>query len=332
MLLFFKIKQFHELKDISSAYEDFDYWDGRVRTILNSFVDFPINFIDDDPWRCIPRSIAENYSEFQEQVLVDSIEWAKGLMNDPEDFVKIQNFFQNEFHGRVLEEMDFEIKTPSGTEEISLSFAENFRFKSNSGFFNIFTIPKASRDIIVPQDQDSIIFAADFRQFEFRTFLKLQGLDDILKSDDIYATIGKELNMGDNPKVSILAYLYNDKDDRKLESFFKKKDLLSRVDDNNIFWSDEGPVYIPGDHENKKKVHTIIQTVSQYVYLKKLDKILQVLHNKRSQFLFPLHDSVILSLRKDEPEVLESVMDILEDETYKIKCYMGPNFRDAVEI
>jgi hypothetical protein len=253
------------------------------------------------------------------------------LFVENESFEKIQDFFQNEFPA-VLNQMNYEIKTRDGREQISLTFAENFRFKTLPDTFNIFTLPKINRDIIVPQDDDSVIFAADFRQFEFRTFLSLQGLNDFLDCGNIYERLGEELRITKDPKVSILAYMYDDRDDRVMEPFFKKRQLLSRIDENNIFWSKEGPVYLNPDHEPKKKLHTIVQTISQYVYLRKLDKVLNILHNKGSSFIFPLHDCIILSLKKDEPEVLEEVMEILEDKTYKIKCYMGPNFKDASEI
>ena len=117
----------------------------------------------------------------------------------------------------------------------------------------------------------------------------------------------------------------------KFEEFFGKETLLNQID-GNIFWYDDMPVYVPPDDPDGKRVHTIVQTISQYRYLNKLDRILKMLHNKRSKFIFPLHDSIILSLRKDEEEIIDAVFEILEDDVYKIKAYMGPNYRDITEI
>lgn len=332
LLLFFKVKQFNDLRDISASYEEFEHWNSRVKTILRSFVDFPANFPDDDPWRCVPRRIAEAYNESREEVLLDSMRWARSLLSNEDWWDDILDFFDDRFCGHVLEKMDYALKTPSGDQGVSLIFAENFRFKIDQGSFNIFNMTKVERDAVIPQDEQSLIFAADFRQFEFRTFLKLQGMDKYFDDDNLYQTIGKDLGMNvEDVKVGVISSLYGSKRDEKLERFFRRDELLSKID-GNIFWSDEGPVYVPEHHEKGKKVHTIVQTVSQYVYLRKLDKVLRMLHNKKSRFIFPLHDSVIISLRRDEPEVLDDVLDILEDKTYKIKCYMGSNFRDALEI
>lgn len=333
LLLFFKIKQFSNLKEISNSYDDFEYWEARIQTIFRSFANFPMVQDESDIWKCVPRQIAEAYNEAREQVLTEALVFAGKQFPSVEDFEKVQDFFQNQFPGRVIEKMDYPIRTSTGSEDISLTFAENFRFKTVSGSFHLFGLKKELRDMIVPADDDSVLFVADFRQFEFRTFLKLQGMDSFLDDDNLYQNLGKELGMSSSDlKVEIISYLYGQKEDRKLESFFQKKRMLARIEDERIIYTEEGPVFVPSEDNAGKQIHTLVQTVSQYVYLKKLDKILNLLHNKQSKFIFPLHDSVIISLRRDEPEVFDEILEILEDKTYKIKCYMGANFRDAQEI
>lgn len=169
LFLFFKIKKFSDLKNISSSYHEYEYWNNRIKSIISSFIDFPITFPNDDILHCIPLYILEPYKRFKEQVLRDGLRWAQSLVNENQWNI-ILNFFENVFCGNVLEKLSYSTNTAQGTKEVSLLFAENFRFKIEQGSFNVFGLTKNQRNIIVPHDEQSLIFMADFRQFEFRTF------------------------------------------------------------------------------------------------------------------------------------------------------------------
>ncbi len=329
LFLLFKIKQFQDLKEISSTFQDYEKSQDKVKTILKSFTEFPINLETVDVWDLVPHWISEVYSEFKEQVLIEGLEYCKCKTKD---FDKIINYFNNRFYGKVLEKLEFDILTLNGKEQISLAFAENFRFKSNPDMLNLFSLKKEERNLIIPQNKDSVIFAADFRQFEFRTFLKLQGFDDYLNNENIYEDLGKSLNLqAQDLKIGIISYLYGNKNNEKFEKFFKKQELLNKIE-QNIFWWKDYPVFVPENDGDGKKIHSIVQTVSQFIYLEKLDKILNLIQNSNSKFIFPLHDSVILSLHKKDEELIDKIIDAMEDETYKVKCYIGSNFKDIMEI
>lgn len=329
LFLFFKLKGFSDLKDVSPSYEKFLDWDRKIKNISYSFSQFPIKPCDDDPWRMIPKRILEGYNEFKEETLIEGLKWCESQISK-EDFVKINLFFKDIFAGNVIKKMDYALKSNNGLGKVSLSFAENFRFKSNSNSFNLFSLKKEDREIVIPQDDNSCIFAADFRQFEFRTFLEIQGMTEYF-NDNLYENLGKDLNIKTQDlKVGIIAYLYGNGNEN-LEKFFRRNVILQQIK-NNVFWYKEMPVYVPEEHTDGKKIHTIVQTLSQYRYLEKLEKILIKLENYNSKFIFPLHDSIIISLRKDEIDLIDDLVNILEDGTYKVKCFIGPNYKDLTEI
>lgn len=330
-LLFFKIKNFEDLKDVCPSYERFIKEQDRIRIILQSFLDWPIIHFDDDPMYPVPIHIKRSYSELYEQVLIEAYEHTKGLVS-AEDFDKIENFFRQTFRGDILQKLQYSILTSGGEENISLVFAENFRFKSEKGFFNLFSMPKEERHVIVPYSDSGSIFVSDYRQFEFRTFLNLQGKNEFLKDPSIYDSLGSHLQISSNDaKVGIISSLYGSSKNSKIEEFLDKSSLLDRVK-SNVFWADEYPVYIPDDSEEGKSVHTITQTISQYRYIERLSNILDLFNNSKSKFIFPLHDSIIASIEEEEFDLASQIVQSMECDVYKVKCYVGPNFKEIEEV
>jgi hypothetical protein len=222
-----------------------------------------------------------------------------------------------------------EIVVNNGTALTSFLFSENFRFKAAPDSLNVFNLQKENRDVLIPQTEDSIIFAPDFRQFEFRTFLNIQNISSYFEHEQIYEEIGKSLKIA-NPKESIISYLYGSKN-QKFEEFFKKESLIDKIEDE-IFWFNGLPIFVMDGYDFGKKVHTIIQTVSQFSYVEKLNKIVDYLSDKKSCFLYPHHDCMVFSIHNSEPEVVDFLIDQMEDEVYKVKCYAGSNYRDILEI
>lgn len=333
LLLFFKFKSDEDFSSLE-GYADLADLRSRVQNIIFSFLDFPINLDNYNERSLVPQFLWQNLERSRVSVYVEALQQSADLVGE-ENFLKICEFFSN-FKSDILNKLNFSIKTTNDKANIELVFAENFRFKSTHDSFNLFSLPKNYRDCIIPQDDNSLIFVADFRQFEFRSFLDIQtnlgiqNLNRFLKFENIYEEIGKELKIASNPKESIISYLYNSSN-FSMESFFKKQDMIEKIQDG-ICWCGDLPVFVKDDYDFGKKIHTIIQTVSQFRYIEKLHSVLFLLNGKKSKFLFPLHDSVIVSINRDEPYLIDQIIDLMEDDVYKTKCYIGNNFRDIEEV
>lgn len=329
LLLFFKIKQQKDFESICPQnYSKLSEVQMVAENTFSSFRGLPVRLSDYEASSLVPNFLWSRLEASERLLREEALESFEFVVGRP-NFERINSFFQ-EFPSEVINKLDFKINTLGGPVDIKLIFAENFRFKDAPDSFNIFNLQKDLRNVIIPQDADSKIFVADFRQFEFRTFLNIQGVDGYFEHEKIYDEIGKDLKIKQNPKESIISYLYGSKNS-SLESFFRKEELIDRVKDS-VFWFEDLPVFVKEDYEIGKTIHTINQTISQYVYLNKLKKVLNLLEDKRSKFIFPHHDSVIISLSRDEDFLIDEILEVLEDDVYKVKCYVGDNYRDLIEI
>ena len=329
LFLFFKIKTFDEILKISDS-NRFLELKKKKEVIERSFREIGLHQYANDE-RGVPISIKNEYSLEYNKVYDDALLYIKDLI-DEEDFEQIFRFL-NGINLNFFSAINQKIKTKSGEEEIELSFAENFRFKNKRNTFSLFTLPKENRDIIVPQEENSFIFAVDFRQFEFRTNLLLLGEQELLKENDLYKTIGVELDITSSDlKLSILSNLYAPTvKDEKIQKFLRRNIILDKIE-KDVFWFKGQPVYVKYDDHDGKKIHSITQSISQYYYIRKLQEIVDLLEFKRSKFIFPLHDSMIFSIHESEMELMEGIVKILTNHAYKLKCYIGSNFKDIEEI
>jgi hypothetical protein len=329
LLLLFKIKKISDLEFLKS-YAHYQELQKKVNNILNSFSNFPINLEPYDAWTLVPTQIVEAYNSSLEALYGEAVDWFSKLVAN-KDFDKVEEFFDKVFPKDVLSKLEsYQINVENNPAEVSLKYAENFRFKSDHGFFNLFNLPKVDRHKVLPKSEDEFIFMADFRQFEFRSFLDLQGITDFFKESDLYEQLGKSLNMNKKDlKVAIISYLYGSKFNDKLEGFFQKNRLINSTKENSIYWFKDMPVFIGENVEPGKKIHTIVQTISQYNYIVKLKKVFELLEGKKTSFMFPLHDAMIFSMHNDEIELIEEIVSMLEDDVYRVKCYVGPNLLEA---
>jgi hypothetical protein len=330
LLLLFKIKKISDLEFLPT-YVEYQASQKKVNNILNSFSNFPINLEPYDAWDLVPTQIVEAYNSSIEALYQSAIDHFEQLAG-PEDFKKVEEFFDKTFPKNILSKLESYFINVSGSPaEVSLKYAENFRFKSDHGFFNLFNLPKVERGKVLPSNEDEFIFMVDFRQFEFRSFLDIQGINQFFNDTNLYEQLGQSLNMDkEDLKVAIISYLYGSRFSDKLEEFFQKNRLVNSAK-NSIFWFKDVPVYVGGNVEPGKKIHTIVQTISQYNYISKLEKIFKLLEDKKTSFMFPLHDAMIFSMHNDEIDLIESIVSILEDDVYKVKCYVGPNLLEAEE-
>lgn len=209
-------------------------------------------------------------------------------------------------------------------------FAENFRFKSKENTFNLFHLGKESRHVVAC-DEDYFVYAPDYKQFEFRTFLKLINYDKSIFSESIYDFLGSRMGMpADKAKLSTISWLYSPYPNEKLDRELDKNILLNKI--VNGCGNFGYPIYVGENSAPNKRIHTIVQSASQFIYIEKLHQVLSVLKDKRSKFVFPLHDCMIFFIHKSELELIEEIDSLMEDEVYKTKKYIGKNYRDIEEI
>lgn len=307
--------------------EEYAFRKQQIRSVVKSFKGTNINIGKLNLIQMIPEKIMTSYLE-SEVNLISSIveqfqkeEWYKDL----ESFLLSDRCKTN-----VLSKMKYEINTATGPEKVDLTYQSNFRMKSLPGTCSLFTMLKTERKDIVPWP-DHKLYTADFRQFEIRTLLKMCKADIDFSKGEIYEDIGKQFNLDkDNVKQQVIAYSYG-QENEKLEDFIDKYEILNNIDDE-YYEHDNMPVIIQRSDPDNIKVHTATQTISQYVFLQKLDKVMNLLDNKQSRFIFPLHDCVILSIHPEEMGLIDDLKNILEDDTYKIKQHLGDNLDEMVEI
>ncbi len=337
LFLFYKIKSFEDLLKITNS-EKFNALSKKMETARHSFHQIGINddvLLDEE---VVPTVLYEEYEAEKENVVKDGIEHTKELV-DPEDWEHIQSFLEGDFFkSRPTARID----TTLGKQYIGLEYAENFRFKAAADNFSLFTLSKNDRNIIIPQNDNSVIFAVDFRQFEFRTNLLLLGRDELLQEQNLYEKIGAQLGFeADDVKLKIISSLYAAEiRDEKVKEFLDRDKILSKID-KDVFWYKGNPVYVPYDGHDGKKIHTITQSISQFYYLRKLKEINQLFWELRdphafekpkSSFIYPLHDSMIFSIHEDDMWLMEKIIEILTNHVYKVKCFIGPNYKDIEEI
>lgn len=327
ILLFFKIKQIEDLNGLSS-YDDFLKSKTKLYNAINSFYNFPIQHGCYDVMDFLPKQIVDEYRQYGDDFYRDSILQYSNI----DDFDKVCDFFQNKFKKNILKNLKYEINFSGQNSFVSLVFAENFRFKSEHDTKNLFSLPTQDRINVLPKNKDEIIFMIDFRQFEFRTFLNFQGITDFFHEKKIYEIIAKKLEMNEKDvKVAIIAYLYGNRINQKMEKFFRKNELISKLS-NELIWFNDYPVYNPQNIDLNKKIHTTIQTISQFKYLEKLDIVFRELKGRKSSFIFPLHDSMIFSVHPDDFDLIDKIPELIEDDVYKIKSYVGKNLLEIEEI
>lgn len=238
--------------------------------------------------------------------------------------------FALRFDDKILEKLHFPIRLATGDSVVRLDFAKNFRFRSVEGF-NLFNLAKEKRDILAADD-DSILFEADFRQFELRKFLQITKTPVDFENREIYSQIGHALGFSD-PKIKVNAYNYGPKFEEGFEKWLPKRMLLSQVEQNTFRFEDKWVILHGDEDHDGVKVHSIVQSLAQMDYIAKLKKIFSLLESfPKSKFLFPLHDSMIFSVSKRELDFLKESAKILEDDVFKIKMKIGKNFREMKEI
>lgn len=323
--LYFKIKDFSDLAcHFPDEYANFAVQKNKMDGWISSFSYIPEHHSKNLPG--IPSRMALQFLRARRDIL--ALLWEKAHFGEASR--AFLEYYRNAFGAfDAVRKMDYEIKTARGVRRVNLCFAENFRFKTMPESFNLFNMKKEYRNVVIPQSEDEFIYAIDFRQFEFRTFLRLVDADVDFEEGNIYECLGERLGLSlSDVKVKLISYIYSEAKDENIQQIADKDKLDVS---GEYFFGGAVPVFL-GCGLRNKKIHSAIQTISYFHYLERLELILRLLDNKKSKFIFPLHDAMIFSISKDELFLLDEIPKLLEDDTYKIKQYIGKNYLEIEEI
>lgn len=321
-LIFFKFKELRELSFFEKEYEQYQESLSHIRNWMKTFKVARVDI--NKKYDIFPGIIKDRFLSSFGELLSAFVLWAS-KKESYSHFAKYYADHRDSFS--LVSSMNYKLKTLEGYKEINLLFAENFRFKSEHGYFNYFNFPKEKRDIIVPQDDESFICMIDFSQFEFRTFLDAVDAEIDYSAEDLYQEVGKTLNMGDDAKIKLISYLYSEHEDESIKKVIDKNALMRKVACED-FEHKGRHVFIPESSGRNKKIHSIIQTLSYFYFLEKFNLVLKEFAEKKSKIIFPLHDAIIFSIHKSEISLIEIISNILESDLYKTKSYVGTDFKN----
>ena len=319
---FFKLKEDRDFSIFPEEYSKYQDSLSRARAWIKTFKVTNVKIRDG---KIYPSRLAQQFLRCKADLLISFHQWmSESSIYEP----FLEYYTQHKKSFDVVGDMHYYLPTLEGEKLVDLVFAENFRFKPNKGTFSLATLKKEGRGIIRARE-NHFVYMADFSQFEFRTFLYLTDSKVDFSSQTIYEDIGEELGIQD-PKIRLISNLYSEKEDLEIKKVVDKNKLVAKLSEEEIVLG-QFPVYV-GDSPKNKKIHTVIQTISYFYYLRKLAKVLQHIKDRESSFIFPLHDAMIFSISKDELFLVDEIVEILESEVYKVKSYIGKDLKEMERI
>ena len=328
---FYRVKDVGGLSEVFSSENLNEYFrvKQQLQSILRSYRITKIKVSKYGIHELVPERVLKAFLLSEIKVLQD----AHGFLQKKEWYDDVIRFFKSEKCAtNVLTHMNFPIRTLDGMTGVNLTWQANFRFNPMPGYLNLFNMQKKDRYKIIPQDEDHVIYEADFRQFEVRTFCMIHPeLEVDFSNRELYNDLAEQLGLDpQTAKQQIIAYGYGQSNER-LDKVLNRSAILEGVRDDFYSWNGYPVIFRPGDSD-KIKIHTIVQTISNYMYLQKLRDLLAKLSETNSKFMYPLHDSVIISLDKGDEKFIPDLQSILEDDVYKVKQCLGPNLSELKEI
>ena len=193
--------------------------------------------------------------------------------------------------------------------------------------FPILTLKKELRCVIEPHNDYFV--ELDFNAAELRTLIALQG--KVQPEGDIHEWNVKNVYRGlltrDEAKKRIFAWLYNPESQDYLSSRYFSRDRVVQK------YFTEGHVttffdkVIPS--EERTALNYIIQSTCAENVLRQMIKVSNYLKGCRSYVAFPIHDSIVLDLSKEDRERLPEIIDIFSNTAlgkFKVNVGVGTNF------
>ena len=193
--------------------------------------------------------------------------------------------------------------------------------------FPILTLKKELRCVIEPHNDYFV--ELDFNAAELRTLISLQGKPQ--PEEDIHEwniqNVYRGLVTRNEAKTRIFAWLYNPESQDYLssraydrESVVRKHFTQGQV---RTFWDKVIP------SEERTALNYIIQSTCAENVLRQMIKVSNYLKGCKSYVAFPIHDSIVLDLSKEDKERLPEIIDIFSNTAlgkFKVNVGAGINF------
>jgi len=207
------------------------------------------------------------------------------------------------------------------------------RLTSNPAGFPILTLAKELRCVIEPKNDYFV--ELDFNAAELRTLMALQGKSQ--PKGDIHMWNIKNVFRGigtrEEAKRRIFAWLYNpESHDYLCERFYDRESIVKK-------YFTQGQVTTFFDKrivsEKRTALNYIIQSTCAENVLRQMIKVSNYLKGSNSHLAFPIHDSVVLDMTKEDLSNLPKIIDIFSDTElgkFKVNVSKGVNFGQLVKV
>lgn len=207
------------------------------------------------------------------------------------------------------------------------------RLTTTAVSFPILTLDKEFRCVIEPSNDYFV--ELDFNAAELRTLLALQGKPQPV--EDIHEwnieNVFRGLGTRDEAKKRIFAWLYNPKSkDYLCERAYNRESVVQKYFTQGqvtTFWGKKIP------SEPRTALNYIIQSTCAENVLRQMAKVSNYLTGMDSHLAFPVHDSVVLDMSKEDlkrlPEIIE-VFSNTELGKFKVNVSRGVNFGKLVNM
>ena len=185
------------------------------------------------------------------------------------------------------------------------------RLTTKKGSIPVLTLKKEQRSLLKPQND--VFVELDLNAAEIRMLMALSGKEQ--PEMDIHEWVSREVfsdeHTRDEIKIKVFSWLYN---------FSAPKSHLDEIFSRQIFRDFYDPetqqLTTPFGRklivEERKAQNYLLQSSTSDQVLENAYKIQKMLHGKKSQISFTLHDSIILDMDKKDAIMLKKIKDQFE--------------------
>ena len=199
--------------------------------------------------------------------------------------------------------------------------------------FPVLTMRKDLRCVVEPHNDYFV--ELDFNAAELRTLLSLKGREQ--PDGDIHEwnmkNVFNEKLTREEAKKKIFAWLYNpDSNDIYCEHTYGRESVVQKYFTQGqvtTFWNKVIP------STERTALNYIIQSTCAENVLRQMIEVSNYLKGCKSYVAFPVHDSIVLDLAKEEKEKLPEIIDIFSNTAlgkFKVNVSVGTNFGQLKKI
>jgi hypothetical protein len=325
-----------------------DEWErvrDKLKAFVKSFSTARVSLDDNCFFDLVPEKFLIEFCQVKNQIC----EYIFSNYDKPENYDYLVSLT------KVAEEIKYR-KLNINTRNLSLfrashrKFAKNLNKIEHSCKFNIFgtktgrlttqprsfpilTMKKELRCAIEPHNDYFV--ELDFNAAELRTLLSLQGKSQ--PEGDLHEwnvkNIFQDSITRDEAKKKIFAWLYNpESDDRRCTHAYNRESVVQKYFTRGhvtTFWNKVIP------SEERTALNYIIQSTCAENVLRQMIAVSNYLKGCKSYVAFPVHDSIVLDLSREERKKLPEIIDIFSNTAlgkFKVNVSVGVNFGELTRI